>query len=121
MLEDVHRVGLIVDGFFFNDTATTEIYTCCHTLSRHYALPIVSSISGRWSGAWLMKPDNVPPCQSGCQLGSDETPSWTKNGAPDPGRVQRAICRQPIVPSALRPTSRVQFDAWAQVDRESVV
>src|SRR3546814_9175634 len=26
--------------FFFNDTATTEIYTYCHTLSLHYALPI---------------------------------------------------------------------------------
>src|SRR3546814_748303 len=26
--------------FFFNDTATTEIYTYLHTLSLHYALPI---------------------------------------------------------------------------------
>src|SRR3546814_8174963 len=26
--------------FFFNDTATTEIYTYCHTLSLHDALPI---------------------------------------------------------------------------------
>src|SRR3546814_14765564 len=26
--------------FFFNDTATTEIYTNCHTLSLHAALPI---------------------------------------------------------------------------------
>src|SRR3546814_13142137 len=26
--------------FFFNDTATTEIYTCCHTLSLHDPLPI---------------------------------------------------------------------------------
>src|SRR3546814_6233794 len=26
--------------FFFNDTATTEIYTYCHTLARHDALPI---------------------------------------------------------------------------------
>src|SRR3546814_128546 len=26
--------------FFFNDPATTEIYTYCHTLSRHDALPI---------------------------------------------------------------------------------
>src|SRR3546814_353539 len=28
--------------FFFNDTATTEIYTYCHTLSLHDALPISS-------------------------------------------------------------------------------
>src|SRR3546814_8674206 len=27
-------------GFFFNDTATTEIYTYGHTLSLHDALPI---------------------------------------------------------------------------------
>src|SRR3546814_6145866 len=26
----------------FHDTATTEIYTCLHTLSLHYALPISS-------------------------------------------------------------------------------
>src|SRR3546814_8002722 len=30
------------DVFFFNDTATTEIYTYCHTLFLHYALPISS-------------------------------------------------------------------------------
>src|SRR3546814_19056506 len=28
--------------FFFNDTPTTEIYTYCHTLSLHDALPISS-------------------------------------------------------------------------------
>src|SRR3546814_13062727 len=28
--------------FFFNDTATTEIYTYLHTLSLHDALPILS-------------------------------------------------------------------------------
>src|SRR3546814_5844410 len=29
-------------GFFFNDTATTEIYTYGHTLSLHDALPILA-------------------------------------------------------------------------------
>src|SRR3546814_20705117 len=29
--------------FLFNDTATTEIYTYCHTLSLHDALPISTS------------------------------------------------------------------------------
>src|SRR3546814_3395503 len=29
--------------FFFNDTATTEIYTYCHTLSLHDALPIYAA------------------------------------------------------------------------------
>src|SRR3546814_6860831 len=32
--------------FFFNDTATTEIYTYLHTLSLHDALPISTSTSG---------------------------------------------------------------------------
>src|SRR3546814_6831146 len=30
--------------FFVNDTATTEIYTYCHTLSLHDALPILGAI-----------------------------------------------------------------------------
>jgi hypothetical protein len=36
----VHMSGT----FFFNDTATTEIYTQFHTLSRHDALPICNGI-----------------------------------------------------------------------------
>src|SRR3546814_1545889 len=31
--------------FFFNDTATTEIYTYGHTLSRHDALPIYRAVA----------------------------------------------------------------------------
>src|SRR3546814_15308314 len=31
--------------FLLNVTATTEIYTYCHTLSLHYALPISSTAS----------------------------------------------------------------------------
>src|SRR3546814_12341171 len=35
------RINILAPiGFFFNDTATTEIYTYCHTLSLHRALPI---------------------------------------------------------------------------------
>src|SRR3546814_19236317 len=36
--------------FFFNYTATTEIYTYLHTLSRHDALPISSIIGGAHVG-----------------------------------------------------------------------
>src|SRR3546814_537979 len=32
--------------FFFNTTATTEIHTYCHTLTRHDALPIL--VGGLW-------------------------------------------------------------------------
>src|SRR5216110_4110769 len=38
LLADDNRSNLVV--FFFNDTATTEIYTSSHTLSLHDALPI---------------------------------------------------------------------------------
>src|SRR3546814_2087362 len=36
--------------FFFNDTATTEIYPYCHTLSRHDALPILAA-SNFWGSS----------------------------------------------------------------------
>src|SRR3546814_13097000 len=36
---------LLVFVFFFNDTATTEIYTYGHTLSLHDALPIWPRVS----------------------------------------------------------------------------
>src|SRR3546814_18900740 len=38
---------LIYVDFFFNDTATTEIYTYCNTLSLHGALPISRDYSRR--------------------------------------------------------------------------
>src|SRR3546814_949278 len=38
MLVDICILSCVV--FFFNDTATTEIYTYLHTLSLHDALPI---------------------------------------------------------------------------------
>src|SRR3546814_13459484 len=49
---------LYIFNFFFNDTATTEIYTYRHTLSLHDALPIssTSSSGGRPRGessGWL--------------------------------------------------------------------
>src|SRR5216110_2867697 len=37
--------------FFFNDTATTEIYTSSHTLSLHDALPILCSMAAADSSA----------------------------------------------------------------------
>src|SRR5213075_3551350 len=48
--------------FFFNDTATTEIYTTRHTLSLHDALPIsrsVSSSPGRSSGVGSTTPTSA--------------------------------------------------------------
>src|SRR5881394_3524711 len=36
----VRCIGYVISFFFFNDTATTEIYTGWYTLSLHDALPI---------------------------------------------------------------------------------
>src|SRR5256885_16975269 len=44
--------------FFFNDTATTEIYT----LSLHDALPISTSRCRTWPTARLRSPSSTPSC-----------------------------------------------------------
>src|SRR3546814_11672358 len=36
----MYVLGFLYQFFFFNESATTEIYTYCHTLSLHDALPI---------------------------------------------------------------------------------
>src|SRR3546814_19744214 len=38
----IRRSVFVLLVFFFNDTSTTEIYTYCHTLSLHDALPILT-------------------------------------------------------------------------------
>src|SRR3546814_17253055 len=38
--------------FFFNDTATTEIYTYGHTLSLHDALPISTQTFAEWQAGF---------------------------------------------------------------------
>src|SRR3546814_12904273 len=40
----IHSLRYVVCSFFFNDTATTEIYTYRHTLSLHDALPIAGML-----------------------------------------------------------------------------
>src|SRR3546814_5690888 len=50
--------------FFFNDTATTEIYTYLHTLSLHDALPILSNSAGSdlpAGGSWRSDPSRSRP------------------------------------------------------------
>src|SRR6058998_4454687 len=41
--------SMIIFFFFFNDTATTEIYTVMNTLSLHDALPIWCRCGSGWS------------------------------------------------------------------------
>src|SRR3546814_6756351 len=49
----MHFHLLTIIFFFFNDTATTEIYTYLHTLSLHDALPILECELG---GHFLLRP-----------------------------------------------------------------
>src|SRR3546814_13037366 len=60
-----HNINLYV---FVNDTATTEIYTYCHSLSLHDALPI-----------FLIYGSAIILCQPLAACGSAEAPSASTN------------------------------------------
>src|SRR3546814_4207725 len=76
--------------FFFNDTATTEIYTYVHTLSLHDALPIYGM-----PRASLAKPQRLKSAQ----------PSKQRRNARPPKRQrwQRKLARQPNLPQPALP------------------
>jgi hypothetical protein len=40
MIFNARRAAGLLDGFFFNHTSTTEIYTLSYTLTLHDSLPI---------------------------------------------------------------------------------
>ncbi len=48
--------------FFFNDTATTEIYTALNTLSLHDALPICPNSSNAASAIWTARRKSILWC-----------------------------------------------------------
>src|SRR3546814_3719311 len=72
--------------FFFNDTATTEIYTYGHTLSLHDALPISATCtvdaSRSSSSRSCVTKRSFPTCQP-----------WSSRWTATPGR--RGICSPP--------------------------
>src|SRR6187397_2017819 len=62
-LRSPHFTGLAkFSFFFFNDTATTEIYTVYNTLSLHDALPICGPPASR--AIWLTTAARLPPALS---------------------------------------------------------
>src|SRR3546814_19922946 len=70
---------ILISGiFFFNDTATTEIYTYLHTLSLHDALPICDRVA-----AAVGRPAR---CGGGWIRAEGRRPSWP---APLPGSLHR--------------------------------
>src|SRR5210317_1237786 len=59
----------VVDCFFFNDTATTEIYTLSYTLSLHDALPICHIQKSRMpSSACDKKKEHTSELQSHSEI-----------------------------------------------------
>src|SRR3712207_9434454 len=88
----MYRVCLL---FFFNDTATTEIYT----LSLHDALPISFEVRHRWEDRPVPPPPDGTPTeylpfrqQARGVPGAHGRPEWLKARIPD-GEVYRDIKR----------------------------
>src|SRR3546814_14576475 len=50
--------------FFFNDTATTEIYTYGHTLSLHDALPIFEQLAAAFRKLAVLEPPAERPAST---------------------------------------------------------
>src|SRR3546814_4368948 len=74
--------------FFFNDTATTEIYTSCHTLSLHDALPICRPRSTATVCASPRPPEPRPK----------SPPPRSRSPAPSSPRSGRVARRVPPTP-----------------------
>src|SRR6266536_6555248 len=90
---------MLLHIFFFNDTATTEIYT----LSLHDALPI-SSAAGRGTRVMLWLPGveallappvpaGVPP--SGTRVGSDRRRETETDASADTGEPPEMVAARP--------------------------
>src|SRR3712207_9075259 len=75
-------VNLVSEFFFFNDTATTEIYT----LSLHDALPISASAAAR---AWTSRRSR----RSGCELISRNVPVRSEEHTSELQSRQYIVCR----------------------------
>src|ERR671930_24159 len=109
VLDRFEKSQFTVDFFFFNDTATTEIYT----LSLHDALPICGSSSPprmRESRAWRRRRRRCTGCHRTSQDGSGTSPRTTSR---DPGprgqrRLAPALVLQAVsgVAAARRASSR---------------
>src|SRR3546814_7660884 len=87
--------------FFFNDTATTEIYTYLHTLSLHDALPIC---------AWMSW--NVSPCtvaSFSCRSSLPATRLMSGSPTIRRRRCARCCCRSEEHTSELQSLMRISY------------
>src|SRR3546814_20827436 len=79
--------------FFFNDTATTEIYTYGHTLSLHDALPI-------WFGRFTHCTAMRKGAERRASWSSDIDSRWSRRAGP---RYQGVASERAVILSPLRP------------------
>src|SRR6266487_4551308 len=96
----MHPIILVVFSFFFNDTATTEIYT----LSLHDALPILAKAPRSYGRHSPSTSASEPP-----PPGASRKPSATTAPAPQPGppaAKARSLPHPPHREQAGRPGDR---------------
>src|SRR5256885_689471 len=72
---------ILSDFIFFNDTATTEIYT----LSLHDALPIWQGGAFRGEGGAVQAHDGICPGLDGVVAHGRSPQPWCQNGVPSTG------------------------------------
>src|SRR3546814_13649848 len=87
--------------FFFNDTATTEIYTYGHTLSLHDALPILASTVRKAARSTRCSTPSSPT--KGSRMFSSASPTATSSAA------SSSRCRSEEHTSELQSLMRISY------------
>src|SRR5213594_4717845 len=101
--------------FFFNDTATTEIYTSVHTLSLHDPLPI----SAQAHGGGACPPGRVRdrPAPRDARLAGAAAVLRTARGRPGGDRADRERRAEGVLRSGLVPQERGRHLPAGRADR----
>src|SRR3546814_8653180 len=107
--------------FFFNDTSTTEIYTYCHTLSLHDALPILAR-QGRGQGFQ----GECPPATAcgGClllyfALEPFPSPSVSRLQRQEPRSLEHRVGRSEEHTSELQSLMRISYAVFCLKQKKS--
>src|SRR3989449_4548423 len=98
---------MISSFFFFNDTATTEIYT----LSLHDALPIsrtgaAVNVRTRTGGSWLLL--GLMAAGAGCGKGKADPRAAGGAGGPPGMPVEAAVARTDTVRDEIAATGQIE-------------
>src|SRR3546814_13259208 len=119
-------IGVAAFPFFFNDTATTEIYTYGHTLSLHDALPIsgaagaedvtdvhvgapASNASGSRATLMNSSSSDATPCSAGSRRGSpcsNTRPCETNSTRSQTASTSYMLCEVQRMPQTGRASGR---------------